>query len=191
MDDWNYLLFTVQFLAVLKAGKICRPVGSLTLLSWAWENDLRWKIILDYPAELCAVYGRSDMAGPHQVFFTPRSEHSSRRLPMAQTRTTALRDRPVHQEHWGCKDWQLLPHLSPCHRSNLGLNLKDLEMWHGTCLTFNLLTTCPSTTNHPKIGRSTFLLRRFYHLSCLSAVFARPATGWSYMLKNQHELNAD
>uniref|UniRef100_A0A8I5Y7S1 DLG associated protein 5 like 2 n=1 Tax=Rattus norvegicus TaxID=10116 RepID=A0A8I5Y7S1_RAT len=28
-----------------------------------------------------------------------RSEHSSRRLPMAQTRTTALRDRPVHQEH--------------------------------------------------------------------------------------------
>lgn len=88
-------------------------------------------------------------------------KHSSRRFPVAQTRPTALRDRPVHQEHWGCKDWQHLPHLRPCNRSNLGLNLKDLEMWHGTRLTFNLLTTCPSTTNHPVWGRSTFLLKRF------------------------------
>jgi len=116
-----------------------------------------WIILLN----CAAVYGISDMAGSHQAFSTPRSEHCSRSFPRAQSRITALRDRTVHQEHWGCKDWHHLPHLSPCNHTNLGLNLKDLEMWPGTRLTFNLLTTCPSTTNHSEWGRSTFILRRF------------------------------
>lgn len=107
-----------------------------------------WIILLN----CAAVYGISDMAGPHQVFSTPRSEHCSRSFPRAQSRITALRDRTVYQEHWGCKDWHHLPHLSPCNHTNLGLILKDLEMWPGTRLTFNLLTTCPSTTNHPEWG---------------------------------------
>jgi len=74
MYDWNYLLFTVQFLAFLKAEKICRPVGSLTLLCWheKMTSDERssWIILLN----CAAVYGiHSDMAGPHQAFSTLRS----------------------------------------------------------------------------------------------------------------------
>lgn len=108
-----------------------------------------WIILLN----CAAVYGISDMAGSHQAFSTPRSEHCSRSFPRAQSRITALRDRTVHQEHWGCKDWHHLPHLSPCNHSNPGLNLKDLEMWHGTCLTFNPFDDLSINNQPPQMRR--------------------------------------
>lgn len=70
-----------------------------------------------------------------------------------------------------------VPHLSPRNHSNLGLNVKDLEMWHETCLTFNLLRTCPSTTNHPEWVMSTFILKRFLP-SYLPFCYVCKASNW-------------